>query len=239
MEFNTEQNNIQEAFDTTLKDTNLQDVAIDFSEITIDSLLKDDLLKEIPIIKTLVSFAKLGVNIRDRLFLKKIISFMIELKDKSPNERSIMINKIDDSREYRVKVGEKLLYIIDSCHDYENSELVSHLFKAFLEEKISYDEFLKTSNSIERIFIYDLKWFLKNARDYMSVEEAGSLLSSGLFDMYHEEIDVIVEDQDDYKSSEKYKTRIDGGNTGVKISATGKIILEILGKIERYSKNNV
>src|SRR5882757_4297819 len=117
MEFNTGQNNIQEAFDTTLKDTNLHGVAIDFSEITIDSLLKDDLLKEIPIVKTLVSFAKLGVNIRDRLFLKKIISFMIELKDKSPSERSIMINKIDDSKEYRVKVGEKLLYIIDSCHD--------------------------------------------------------------------------------------------------------------------------
>jgi hypothetical protein len=46
---------------------------------------------------------------------------------------------------------------------------------------------------------YDLKWFLQNTREYMSVEEAGSLISSGLFDLHYEQIDVSVEDQDDYK----------------------------------------
>ena len=226
----TSLNNIQESFDKTLKDTNFQDTAIDISEITIDNLLKDGLFKDIPIVGTLIHFAKLGANVRDLLFLKKIISFMNGLKDISPAKRSKMINKIDDSKEYRVKVGEKLLYIIDSCNDYENSENVSMLFKAYLKGKITYDEFLGSSNVIERIGRYDLKWFLKNTRGSMRVEEVGSLISSGLFDLHYEQIDVSVEDQDDYESSERYKTRVNGGETYVTISRVGEIILEVIGK---------
>ena len=226
----TSPNNIQESFDKTLKQTNFQDITIDISEITIDTLLKDGILKDIPIVGTLIHLAKLGANIRDLLFLKKIISFMNGLKDISPTERNKMINEIDDSKEYRVKVGEKLLYIIDTCSDYENSENVSQLFKAFLEKKITYDEFLRSSNIIERVTSYDLKWFLKNTCEYMSVEEVGSLISSGLFDLHYEQIDVSVEDQDDYKSSDRYKTHINGGETGVTISRVGEIILEVFGK---------
>jgi hypothetical protein len=223
----TSSNNIQESFDKTLKHTNFQDITIDISEITIDSLLKDGILKDIPIVGTLIHLAKLGANIRDLLFLKKIISFMNGLKDISPAERAKMINEIDDSKEYRVKVGEKLLYIIDTCNDYENSENASMLFKAYLKEKITYDEFLNSSNIIERIGSYDLKWFLKNTRESMSVEEVGSLLSSGLFDLHYEQIDVSVEDQDDYESSDRYKTRVNGGEAYVTISRVGEIIMEV------------
>jgi hypothetical protein len=229
MNSTTSPNNIQESFDKTLRNTNFQDTTIDISEITIDSLLKDGILKDIPIVGTLIHLAKLGTNVRDLLFLKKIISFMNGLKDVSPAERSKMINKIDDSQEYRVKVGEKLLYIIDSCNDYENSENVSMLFKAYLKGKISYDEFISGSNIIERIGSYDLKWFLKNTRESMSVEEVGSLISSGLFDLHYEQIDFSVEDQDDYESSDRYKTRVNGGETYVKISRVGEIILEVFG----------
>ncbi|SDT61866.1 hypothetical protein SAMN05216490_4366 [Mucilaginibacter mallensis] len=226
----TSPNNIQESFDRTLKHTNFQDITIDISEITIDSLLKDGILKDIPIVGTLIHLAKLGANVRDLLFLKKVISFMNGLRNIPPTERDKMINKINDSKEYKVKVGEKLLYIIDTCSDYENSENASHLFKAFLEEKITYDEFLRSANIIERITSYDLKWFLKNTREYMGVDEVNSLISSGLFDLHYEQIDVSVEDQDDYESSNRYKTHINGGETGVTISRVGKIILEVFGK---------
>jgi hypothetical protein len=226
----TASNNIQESFDKTLRSTNFQDIAIDISEITIDSLLKDGILKDIPIVGTLIHLAKLGVNIRDILFLKKMVSFMSGLKEILPAERSKMINKIDDSKEYRVKVGEKLLYIIDSCNDYENSENVSRLFKAYLKEKITYNEFLSSSNVIERIESHDLKWFLKNTRESMGVEEVGNLISSGLFDLHYEQIDISVEDQDDYESSDRYKTRVNGGETYLTISQVGEIILEVFEK---------
>lgn len=41
---------------------------------------------------------------------------------------------------------------------------------------------------------------------------------------------VSVEDQDDYKSSDRYKTHINGGETAVTISRAGEIILEVFGK---------
>jgi hypothetical protein len=70
-----ENDNIQNSFNTTLVDSNLENLGIDISELALDSVLKDGLLKDIPIVGTIVNFVKLGVNIHDRLFLKKYCHF--------------------------------------------------------------------------------------------------------------------------------------------------------------------
>lgn len=224
---------IQSAFDATLRDANLESITENVTELSIDSLLKDGILKEVPIVSTMVSLVKLGANVQDRLFLKKIVSFMAGLNEISPEERRRMIDKIDAPGKQRIKVGEKLLYVIDACNDHESSELVAHLFKVFVEEKITYDEFLQGSNILNKITGQDFRWFLSNARNYMSAEDVGSLISSGLFDLYYEPVNVRVKDQDDYKMvayEDKYKTEVDGGEMKVTISQVGKIIMLTFGE---------
>lgn len=233
------ENSIQSAFDATLRDTNLESITESIAELSIDSLLKEEVLKEVPIVSTMVSMVKLGANIQDRLFLKKIVSFMAGLNEIPPDERRKMIDDIDASGKHRIKVGEKLLYIIDACNDHESSELVARLFKVFVEGGITYDEFLQSSNILDKITGQDFRWFLNNARNYMSAEDAGSLISSGLFDLYYEPIDVRVKDQDDHKmvsKGDKYKTEVDGGEMKVTISQAGKIIMNIFGEKKDVQK---
>lgn len=98
--------------------------------------------------------------------------------------------------------------------------------------KITWDEFLRSSNVVEKITNYDFKWFLKNARDFMPVEDVGSLISSGLFDLHYDQIDIQVEDQDDHKSDKKYKAEVYGGGTDATISRVGEIILDLFGNKE-------
>lgn len=222
------QDNIQNSFNATLVDSNLIELGSDMSEVFIDSLMEDGILKDVFIVGTIVKCAKLGANIKDRLFLKKILSFLTQLKDVSPEQRKLIIEKIDSSKEYRVKVGEKLLYIIDSCEDYESSELVGVLFKSFVKEKITYKEFQKASSVIQRLNINDFRWFIKERKNhYFSLDDVGDLISSGLFELYYDEPDIEVKDQDDHKATSKYKTEVHGGGMSVHLSRTGEVILEV------------
>lgn len=221
------QNNIQSSFNSTLTDSNLQNLSIDFAELGIDSVLNDGLLREIPIVSTIASFLKIGANIHDRLFLKKVLSFLNQLKDVPAERRKQMINDIDSSQKYRIRVGEKLFYIIDSCEDYEISELIGVMFRAFVEERIIYDEFMKTTSVLRGLNISDFRWFIAERESYdFNLDNTSGMLNTGLFDIYYEDVSVTVEDQDDYKATEKYKTDVYGG-VGVNLSRTGEVILEV------------
>lgn len=232
---------IQKTFDSTIKDANIGGIIVDISEISIDSLLDEGVLKDVPVIRTIVALAKTGINIQDKLFLKKIISFINGLGDVPVKKRAEEINKIDDSKKYRIKVGEKLLYILDSCDDYVNSELIAKLFKAFLEEVISYDEFLKSANIIKNIIKSDLDWFLYSTTSDMSPQEVQNLIGTGLFTLHYEQVDVHVEDNTvDYKHGynvgNKYSTSVQDGGVSVDISDIGVVIKKILFSQEKYTE---
>lgn len=223
-----QENNIQSSFEVTLTDSNLQNLSTDVTEFAIDSVLDNGLLKEIPIVSTIASILKIGVNIHDRLFLKKLLSFLSPLRNIPISERKKMIENIDNSKKYRVRVGEKLLYLIDSCEDHEISELVGILFKAYIEGKIIYDDFIKTASVLKKLNKGDFDWFIKERKSYnFDLDDTGDLISSGLFELYYEPVDVSVEDQDDFKERSKYKTSVDGGGVSASPSRAGEIILEV------------
>lgn len=225
-----QQTNIQSSFDATLKDADLHNVVIDISEVGIDLLFDDGVLRDLPIVGTLVGLAKFGANVRDRLFLKKVLTFLLQLKDVTAEQRKKMVDDIDGSKNYRVRVGEKLLYVIDACNDYEISELVGTLFKAYLEGKISYDSFLKASAVLQKMGRDDFDWFIRNGYKYhLDLDDIGDQISSGLFELHYEQIDVRIEDETDHKrlmDGKKYSTDVDGG-VSVHLTTAGEAILEV------------
>lgn len=99
--------NISERLTETIKDGKFQDLIIDLSETTFDILLNDGLLKDIPIIGGLFGFAKSILSIHDKLFIKKLLVFLVQLKLTSNKSRRKQIEKIENNPQYRIKVGEK------------------------------------------------------------------------------------------------------------------------------------
>ena len=223
--------NLSDSFDETIKDSNLAEINADLYEVLIDSFLKDGIVKDIPIIGTILKLSKFSMSLKEHLFLKKIIYFISELKDISPKDRNKMISELDESKVHRIKVGEKLIYIIDKCEDHVSTEYVAKFFKSFLLNKISYSDFLRCTSIIKNIFIEDFECFVKSENlerekernEYFSDIEM-NFVSAGLCGRDNGEIS--VRDQDDWKASDKYV--VVGGRETLFITEIGKKIKDIL-----------
>lgn len=225
---------IDKALIETVKDSDLQNVSINLAETFSDSLLTDGILNEIPIIKTVVGLSKTTIGIRNRLFIKKLITFLTELKDIPQDKRAKIISEIDTKGTKKIRVGEKLIYILDKCDDHFDAKYVAQFFCAFLEEKISYSEFLRGASIIQNVFREDLEYFLEadiktfeqeNSTEESPNEDEFALINIGILGFGYNPIN--VEDQDDWKRSEKYV--VSGGEVVIWVTSIGN-------KLKKYLK---
>src|SRR5262245_61944564 len=92
----------------SIKSSDLKDIAVDLSEIGLDSLLEDGLLKDIPVFGSLVKLYKTGQTIRDALFAKKLLLFLQGISKVSPEQRRATIEKLNASEDFQKQVGENL-----------------------------------------------------------------------------------------------------------------------------------
>ena len=152
---------VLESFDETIVDSDLSSIPADLLEQSIDAIMEEGLLQSIPVVRTIVGAIKTAGNIQDKLFLNKILTFLFHLKDVDAYQRQEMINNIDRSERYQVRVGQKLLYIIDKCDDHTKSAYVALIFKAFIQERITYPDFLRTVYTINNISSEDLINFIR------------------------------------------------------------------------------
>lgn len=224
------------SLEDTIKDADLHSVTIELAETITDSLLNDGLLREIPIIGTIVGLTKVSFHMSERLLINKILSFLSEIKDIDVEKRNRLISEIENSDKKRIRVGEKLLYILDKCDDHITAKYLAIVFAAFLNQELSYSEFLRCSNIIQKLFINDLELFINTEvpNIEMSVDSHGSgfsdfqnsLITSGICATEIERIS--VDDEDDYKSGRRYK--VEGGTTYVYLSEIGLKLKNILNK---------
>lgn len=214
--------NIPTLFTDTLKDEKLQDVTIELSEAVLDSVLDDGLFKDIFGLSTIIGILKTRDNYSDRAFLKKILYFISNVNDISAEERDKMISDIDDSMEYKVKVGEKLLYIIDKCDDHEKAQIIGALFKSFLAGLITYDDFLGCALVIEKCLVKDLKYFVRENIIKYKIKESSELLNWGLLEVAPLELKLKKNNGGGLRTNSEYT--LENKELFLSVSASGKLI---------------
>jgi hypothetical protein len=146
-----------------------------------------------------------------------------------------MVNKIDNSKKYKIKVGEKILLIIERCNDYENSQYVAKLFSAYIMGKINYADFLRGANIIQSVEINDFKDFLKLNKnkfrynfknpDKLNYDDVKYLMHVGIFESNTEEIS--VREQDDWKLANQPYV-VEGGELTYDITELGKTLYDTI-----------
>ena len=163
------------------------DVISDYLELGVDSFISDGILKEIPIVKSIVSVLKIGKNIHDRNLLKQTLTFINEF-----NNNNISIEKLNRYREdienNDKKCEEELgrvLLLLNSYIDKEKSIMLAKLFKAYINIEINWNKFCEYSEIINRLFIQDFDLLRKiyyyqvndtsNINDIYRVERLNSL----------------------------------------------------------------
>lgn len=135
-----------------------KDVISDYLEIGIDSLMNEGILKEIPIVNTIVGVLKIGKNVHDRNLLKQTLTFINEF-----NNNKISRDKLEQYKitiEYNPKRCEeelgRILLLLNNFIDKEKSIMLAKIFKAYIEKIINWNEFCEYSEIINRLFIQDI-----------------------------------------------------------------------------------
>lgn len=210
----------------TLIESDLSSIAIDAMEIGVDGLLSKSLIRDIPIIGTLVSLVKTTQSISNYLFLSKIISFLNGLADIPIEKRQEMIKKIDESKKYRNKVGVQLLFILDHCEDNVKAEYISFWFRAFINDEIDYKEFLQGASIINRITVEDFQSFIDN--DSELYHEDSLYIGVGLLFMSMEDVVVKNEVLGDWDDEPIFTT--EGGKLKVYYTSIGSKIRRVFKK---------
>ena len=134
-----------------------KDLAANLGEFEIDAFLDDGLLKEIPVIKSLIAFWKAGMSIKDRLFLRKVASFIIGCPGftEAQVEQFVIDHWHDKKR--AAQLGAVIVVILDKLDDLEKPVMLAKVFAAFVRKHISYDAFRRLAAGIDNSSIGDLK----------------------------------------------------------------------------------
>jgi len=196
---NEQKADLETSFIETLTSSQLQEgVLQDVAEVALDSLLIDGIVRDIPIVNTIVQLGKTAVTVRDYFLVRKVLLFLKGLNETTPEQREAFIKKVETDSKYQQRIGETLMMLLDRYDYLDKVSLMSKVLCGCIEGKISYDEFLRISTAIDRAFIEDLNELLH----YFASEEINrelnnrrirttkNVYTSNLSDFY-----VLTEDQ--------------------------------------------
>jgi hypothetical protein len=135
----------------------IRNLSIDYSEITLDSLFDDAVVREIPIVKTVVAAVKIGIAYREKYFLKKLLVFLSEINKGDINTENIIAfrEKMQRDKKYRDKVITMISVLLDKFVDDKKAKILGRLFKAYAEGTINWVKFIELSSCLDLVFVSD------------------------------------------------------------------------------------
>jgi hypothetical protein len=141
---------------TTLDKSNLTQIPENILELSIDTILEQGILREIPVISTLAGLIRIGMGVREHLFLKKLLVFLQQLADIEPTIRGQMISRLENHPKDRRRIGENLLLLLERLDRVEKSEMVGRAFRAYCNGAIDRQTLERVTTAIDRIVLIDL-----------------------------------------------------------------------------------
>jgi len=144
-----------------VKSKEITEITKDLTEIAIDQMLQDGILKDIPFIGTIYNVYNLSQNVSNAFFTKKIIKFLLEFNDIPETERIEFITKIENKKETQ-KVGEKILIILNRFDDFDKATILGKLFKLTIREEIEVSTFTRLAHMVDKVYLQDLKELKNN-----------------------------------------------------------------------------
>lgn len=190
-------NNIENSIKRELKN-NIIDLSIDYAELTLDSILENDAIKELPVVKSIVGVIKGGLKVREAFFAKKILTFFREFHKGNINEskRIAFCDKIENDEKYRNKVIEQIVILNERFLEIEKSKILANLLLAHINGKYKWEVFKDLTICLNNLHLKGLLILEESAKNkekpfYMKIDlsrpDEGLLASAGLVKYWGEQ----------------------------------------------------
>lgn len=169
----------------TLSKSDLPEALGNLSEVAFDSILTDGVLKDIPVIGTLISLGKAAGSVRNYFFAKKMLIFLNSMASLPLEERDSLVKKLDADENFRGSVGETIIELIARIDGEIKPLCVAIAFKHYAQETIDATELVRLNNAIARFMFCDFEKLnmLCDAIDPFSGPDdpaASNLINAGL-----------------------------------------------------------
>ncbi len=174
----------------TVAGRELGEIVFDAAEVSLDSVLTEGVLKELPVVGAFVKLAKASQSIAEELYLRKLLRFLTELKSIPAEERSRLLARHPDGTQEQRDLGENLLLTLERLDSVQKPTLLARFFTAYIRDQISYSTFLRLAQALERFnfaLAPHLRWFYTREGSMVEVTEdiehelsLAGLLTAGL-----------------------------------------------------------
>lgn len=146
----------------TVAGNQLGDAIFDLAEVALDQNLAEGVLKDVPIVGSLVKLARAGQSVSEELFLRKLARFLADLNSVPIEERERLLEKYPDASEEQRVLGENLLLALERLDDVKKPAILARFFAAYIRSKIDYFTFTRLARALEKFNIEllpNLCWF--------------------------------------------------------------------------------
>ncbi len=146
----------------TVASKQFADVVFDATEVALDENLPEGILKELPVVGSIVKIVRAGQSIAGELFVRKLLRFLKELQGVSRDERERLLQKYPDSSDKQRILGENLLLALERLDDVEKPSVLARFFAAYVKSEIDYISFTRLARALERFnleLLPNLRWF--------------------------------------------------------------------------------
>ena len=141
-------------------------------EASLDAVMDDGILKEIPILSTAVGIYKIGRNIFVQHNIRKLAAFVSALNHgvEDDEKREYYKKRIEEDPKTRNSELELILILIDRYIQKDKAEMLSKLYLAYLDNTISWLDFTKYAEVVDRFLPNDFD-VLKSATTYKTEQD--------------------------------------------------------------------
>lgn len=158
----------------SIKIKGLGELAQEYIELGLDLITNDGVLRDIPIVGTIVKVSQIVGGVRDRLYAVKLVRFLQKVGETTPEQREKFIkDNCKDTKQFE----ESVLLILEQADALEKSSLIGKVFKSCILGMISYQNALALSSMINKAIWQDIGDMLQGN---ITEESKMRLCNSGL-----------------------------------------------------------
>ncbi|ACD23273.1 hypothetical protein FDE76_01610 [Clostridium botulinum] len=199
------------------------DIGSDLMELPIDLITENEVIKDIPVVGTIVKLGKAAITIRERHLIKKLVAFIESVNNDDVESDVLEKHKqmLEANPKQLNKELEGVLILVDRQLEIEKTKILAELYKSYISKKMAWSDFIYLSEILEKFFLRDVNQ-LELICENKYVEEDNIVSKLSMFRL--ESIGLV-----EYFSRRTSSTAILSGQrkqNQVKLTGYGKLLYE-------------
>jgi len=152
----SDKESLESSLVSSIAKRDLTDLTVDLAEVGLDAFLDEGIVRDVPVLATLVGLYRTVGIVRDRILSKKIIRFLVEFGSVPVADREQFVARCAEPNERR-RLGETLILLLDRLDDMQKPEALGKLFAAYVRGRYDAEMFLNLSLALDRTPLSSLK----------------------------------------------------------------------------------